>query len=294
MIFMDIETLSDVNLKSVGTYAYAAHPSTRLMCACLKVGRTYHIWTPVPCNKVVWPLRFKEQPLVHHEGPEFPLEVTESDTFVAHNADGFDRIVWEALGLPRPGLWVDTLPMARIAGYPGSLDRLGERFIGFGKSKAASRILSKTFKSAALPKPGDMAVIAQYNVADVLILEEIYSRVHRYSRPWYDAHVALNERGVGFDVPMARKILGIAEQHAIRSAAEIEALSGLKREDLTKRDKILAWVQKQGVGLDNLKRETVDLLLDDPEAFLLESEDDENDASSGCGSGSADAASECG
>lgn len=268
MIFMDLETYSLANLKMVGGRAYANDPTTRIMCACFLVDGVYKLWVPHEHVGIYWPKKVgAPQPLEIHR--EFP-DISTDRPWVAHNADEFDALVWARSGLPQPCEWVDTLPKARLAGLPGSLDALSERFLGIGKDPVAVRILKKVCVSDTPPAPGHLSLIASYNIADVIALERIYQHVERFNDPAYPAHRACNARGIAFDRRLAGDLLRLSAENVDRAAAKIESLTGgkIKRADLTKRNKILAWCESEGLVLNSLRRDIVQQLIDDPEAIL--------------------------
>ena len=267
-VLMDIETRSLANLKLVGGRVYADDPSTSILCACFLVEGVYHVWTPVPCGRVAWPMGIPEAEYrVHKQMPDVPL-----DCWVAHNADEFDKRVWQRLGPVQPREWIDSLPKCRLAGLPGALDSLSERFLGVGKNKQATKFVKEAQETETIPPPGKMAVIASYCIADVAALEQVWKRVKDYDEPAYAAHRACNDRGIRFDRALAGLVLSLSAENVARAKATIEALTGgrLKGDDLTRRKKVLAWCESQGVRLGSLRRELVEQLLDDPDAFLME------------------------
>jgi hypothetical protein len=112
-------------------------------------------------------------------------------------------------------------------------------------------------------------VIAPYNIADVIALRAIYEKVRNYDDSVYPVHCAINRRGVRFDRGLASEIIRISNEHTERAGHEVERLTGgyITPADLRRRDYVLKWVKRQGVNLLNLRRDSVQLLLDDPEAF---------------------------
>lgn len=165
--------------------------------------------------------------------------------FAAHNMMGFDRFALHRLGWSSPARdamipLIDTSELARAAGLPGALDALGTRWLGLPKDKIASKF-TKGLSSArrptgkrgtpriepakwnALPRdrqreigdlpeltPAVMARVNGYCVSDVEILahgwetldtwQDIEPEVSRVDR-------IINDRGVAFDVQLARRLL---------------------------------------------------------------------------------------
>jgi DNA polymerase bacteriophage-type len=112
VLFRDYETRSTVNLKLVGAHKYAAHPSTRVLCAAYAIDEgPVLIWTPgdpVP--------------------PEFTAAATDPDWTVSAFNDAFERVIEEhilALRYGFPVIPVDrhrcTMAAARALALPGSL-----------------------------------------------------------------------------------------------------------------------------------------------------------------------------
>lgn len=258
MIFMDLETYSKADLSRVGGRNYAKDPTTEILCACWSVDGVYHLWVPHPCGKI----NAKVPYVLHTTRPNIPLD----RPWVAHNGDEFDSLVWRAAGLPEPVKWVDTLPLARLAGYPGKLDELSQKFLGVGKDKVATRFLQNTSRNYEI-KSGELAVIAAYNIDDVRALEVIYEAVKDYSDPGYETHRKINERGILFDRALAKDVLRLSAENNARAAARIESLTGgfLKQADLTKRNKVLAWCKSQGLVLESIAKDVIEALLDNQE-----------------------------
>jgi hypothetical protein len=269
MIFMDLETQSVADLTKVGGRAYAADPTTRILCACWYVDGIYRLWVPYEHTKIHFPLGIPEAPLEVTSGPDMP-DIPTDVPWVAHNADEFDSLVWGRSGLLQPVRWIDSLPKARLAGLPGSLDALSEKFLGLGKNKIATNLVKAAQGHIDLPKPGHLSIIATYNVADVAALKEVWPHVQHYEDKDYPAHRACNSRGVRFDRGLAGTILRLSAENVSRAAAEIEAITGgaIRSGDLTKRQKIIAWCEAQGLRLTSLRRDVVQQLIDDPEEFL--------------------------
>ena len=112
-LHLDVETRSAVNLKRVGPWVYAQHPSTDLWCACWAIGdgaiQTWRPGDPPPTE------------LVEHVAAGHPL--------VAHNAMSFERVIWRHVlatryGWPEPTLdqWHCTGALAAAMALPRSLD----------------------------------------------------------------------------------------------------------------------------------------------------------------------------
>src|SRR5262249_6560364 len=137
---------SRADLEAVGGRRYAKDSSTELLTVVALLPGRAVIWTPLLTTPLpaagLWPQGYEacgvpERPVESFAGPVLPAPVVTAlaagHPLCAHNALGFDALVWRARGLPEPASWLDTLPEARAAGLPGELDEIGKRLVGLGK-----------------------------------------------------------------------------------------------------------------------------------------------------------------
>ena len=231
-VLLDFESRSRANLKLVGGRNYWQHPSTEPLCVAWHDTETGHsgFWLPGDA----WP----------HSGR----------VLAAHNMTKFDRFACIAQGWigPYDHSWIDTSELARTAGLPGALDALGTRWLGLPKDKAASKftrslssvrrpskgagkITAKAWREltamqkrelGALPEITDavMGRVLPYCLGDVEIM------VHGWPRlaSWLDleprivaADRAINDRGVQFDVDLARALLDCEAIQAERTCKDV-------------------------------------------------------------------------
>ncbi len=208
------------------------------------------------------------------------------DTFVAHNAAGFDAYaLWRFTGLSPS--WYDTLPCARAAGLPGSLDELGARLTGKGKDAAGQKIMklltrakwSAMTESYEYPVGTSAAwdLLLRYNVRDVALLERVYEETCDYGEPdVLRVDFAVNSRGVCVDTSLADK-LSAAWSHAEREACEeIERITQgvIKPQWVRSLEAMRAWAADMGVTLDSLDRATVQRLVESPEDVAEDADSD--------------------
>ncbi len=280
-VFMDIETRSHLDLRKVGGRRYAAHPSTEITVACFVhegegiIWVPHHVpthpsWVPTTPDRIRWHLR---------SGPELPDEILglRHLPWVAHNAHGFDRHVWEAR-YPGPREWIDSLPLARRYALPGSLDGIGESLYGQGKHAGRRTMLAlavphkKTGRLLPLTK-SNVPPLAQYCAVDVLILVRAW-RDHiatRVAPGWeerlLDLDRRINDRGVSIDISLAEAVIGVEEGLRKRRGEEIEALTlgALTRATLRSVPKFRAWLKEQGLDLPDARRDTLLAVLEDPD-----------------------------
>lgn len=150
MIWLDFETRSLSPIKVVGGRNYVDDPTTSVLTLCATDGVRDYVWSPFPGP--LGPLG-NARPLVVEHGP-YPSAIvaaSEGHELVAHNAEGFDRPLWEALGLPER-VWIDSIPLARRAQLPGKLQDLAERVLGVGKDKKGQDVTLSLSKPVELSR----------------------------------------------------------------------------------------------------------------------------------------------
>jgi hypothetical protein len=231
-------------------------------------------WAPLLDNPLpveqIWPDGFGQPlPVRSFAGPDFPTPLAQAvesgRPFCAHNANDFDARIWRAKGLPAPSAWIDTLPDARAAGFPGKLDEISGRLLGRGKDKRGAALVKKLChpdqEGRFLPlTTRRIATIMHYNIADVLLLAGVFGSIKGSSEPDVVAiDGVINERGVYFDADLARSLIALEKHAAVAAAAEVEKLTGgaLTSGDLRRNAKLSKWLAAKGVQLPDLQRTTI-------------------------------------
>ncbi len=121
-VYVDFETRSRADLETLGGRLYAEHPSTEVLCAvtCLSHG-----------GRDEW----------RELHGRFTANVPAVFDAVAHNGINFDRHVWRRLGWPEPRKWIDTMELARVAGFPeASLEWLGANLLHAAKDLEGNKL----------------------------------------------------------------------------------------------------------------------------------------------------------
>jgi DNA polymerase len=236
------------------------------------------VWTPLLSTPLppdlLWPEGYEacgvsRRPVRTYAGAAFPRPLLNSinngRALCAHNAFGFDALIWHAKGFPAPPAWLDTLPDARAAGLPGELDEIGKRLVGKGKHDGAALVKQVCRPNAKGQFPAftpDKATrLAQYNVADVLLLAKLYAESSGSGEPGAVALDRLiNERGIAFDADLARALIRLDEQSAAEAGQAVEkATSGkISAKDLCRGKFLLEWLRSEGVDIPNLQRPTIE------------------------------------
>ncbi|MHB1424872.1 MAG: DNA polymerase [Gemmataceae bacterium] len=285
VVFFDVETQSAANLREVGGRVYAADPTTRPLVTAFMIDARLLVWVP----RYLWlegpvpPLAIPPMtptgygvvpPITLHVSDETPATVSkaikDNKVFVAHNLADFDFHVASRFWSPVPQRWYDTMPASRAAGFPGSLDDLGQAILGIGKDPAGRALVKKLCKYP-YPRiqPALLLPLIRYAIADVLILRAVYQRVAgKGEADLIQHHYRLNARGVRFDVDLANRLIAMerAETEAIN--AQVRQLSGLELENTRSPQKVRKWLETKGIILPSLARKLLEQFLADPEADI--------------------------
>jgi DNA polymerase len=299
-VFIDLETRSACDLKAEGGWRYSAHPTTRLLTVAWRVDGQDHVWLP---GLTDLPDEYRELHLsgvnVHLRQDGIPTALTDvlDRDWVAHNAWGFDRQVWERLTGTRPRSWIDTQPLAMALGLPAGLQMIAMRLWGEGKYAEGSRELKNASKCLSVEDAdpenvpfGRQVLVARYNVQDVRLLADLWAVIQeRLVQPVTERQVMLasdacNSRGVLVDRPLLlalQTFMAEARERSVQRIAELTEGALPDRKALRSRVRVLAWLTQMGVSLgSSLRKEIIAQFIADNEEEAEErgSEADSQDA----------------
>lgn len=222
-LFLDTETFSGVDLKKVGAYAYAEHPTTEIMICTYAIdeGRV-QTWD---CT----------------ESPTMPRELRKALRHVSRKkakivmANGllFDRLVIrEKWGIDLPVSQIeDTMIMAFRHALPGSLD-MQCQVLGVdaehAKDKAGKALIKrfckptpKTYKIRRYTRethPEEWAKFLRYAALDIIAMREVYWRIPDWGNTPKEDEILLidqliNDRGFYVDVDLANAAIKAVQAH---------------------------------------------------------------------------------
>jgi DNA polymerase len=267
VVDLDIETYSEADLTKVGVYSYADDPSTEVLILCYAIDdgpvRRWTCGQPMPAA-----LRAAA------EDPEF--------LWYAHNAE-FERVViagtlvkrhgWPAVPLRR---WRCTAVMAAAAGLPRGLAAAAEVNGQPQQKNPEGKKLMRMFsfprkptkkdpRTRILPseEPEAFKRYVVYCVDDVEAARQL-----RKSLPplrdadWTSYHMTMHMNGIGMplDVPLLHAAKAVAVELEARIAARSAEITGGLRP--TQRDKLIAWLEENGAVTEDIKKDSVDRLLE--------------------------------
>lgn len=265
LAFVDFETASNANLREVGSHRYVRDPSTRLLSAVFQGDFGRVIWVPKPPHGLAIP-----DLVVGDLVPDVVARLAGTHTWVAHNAEGFDAMLWEALYPDITPQWADSMHRCRVAGLPAGIDAAC-RALGLpGKDAEGSKIMKlMTTRPGAVGTVPLWEKLIKYNVQDVAMLSEIWAATPAARADELALHSRINEKGVYVDKAFAMKLHEIWCQVKCVARDEIATATGgkLTRAKASSGPAVHAWLKSVGVEVKTLRKDYLQSLLANPEGF---------------------------
>ena len=250
---IDLESRSTLDIKRVGGYRYAAHPSTEIIALSVAIG-----------DGPVKVIRKDDVPPFARN-----LKLRENLLLVAHGVQ-FEYAMWHfimhrRLGAPSlidPKFWTCTLARAAMCGFPQSLDALGQ-VLGLPIKKdldgrAAMLKLCKPTGRDWLGEPvynEDPSLYERmyaYNGLDVeatRLADKVLPDILPVDRAIFDLDLVINMRGMRADTAMARSASRMAEQLETKLNAELTKLTGGAVSAVSRLGEMKRYVASLGVTL---------------------------------------------
>lgn len=284
LLYLDLETWSDVPIKA-GTYCYAEGAEILLLAYAISDGPVH-----------VWQCQYEKPPEDLFE------ELYGSMPLVAHNAF-FDRTLLmhagdkgEELkreeGSPLLGGLIDLSPyrwrcvMAQALAHslPGSLGKLGE-VLGLPEDQQKMKDSKALIHLFTKPRPKNMklrratrethpeewARFVEYARQDVATMREIHKRLPKWNYEGNELALwhldqRINDRGIYVDRDLVESAIRSSDREQERLAARTQELTDGEVAAATQRDALLKHVlAAHGVALPDMKADTLERRLDDPE-----------------------------
>lgn len=221
-LHLDFETFSEADIKKVGAWAYANHPSTEVLCcAYAEDGHEPCLWLP------------------GDPAPFFVQGPFEYQHF-AHNSF-FEFCIWKYVlagewGEPPPfGYWTDTAAEAAALALPRSLAEAGKA-VGLPADKQKDQRgkylierLCKPYRGKRLRDPELLLELYEYCKQDVVAEREVSKRLIRLSadeRRVWELDQAVNLRGIPIDREAVRNAIAIVDQRERDNATRVQTITG--------------------------------------------------------------------
>jgi DNA polymerase len=270
ILFLDFETRSQIDLKKVGSYVYATHPSTEV----LATGFAFND-SPVTVN------RFREPPparVVDH--------VRSGGKVVAHNAF-FELLIWNFCWsryfTELPPLKISqtdcTMVMSYTLGLPGKLEQAAPAAgITEEKDMKGHRVMLQLSQPKEIYPDGTIEFYSpethpekfdrlySYCAKDVEVEKLLYPRLlplSRSEREIWEIDYHINLRGVRVDLSSAHEALFVVDHESERFDADMKRITGGAVATVNANAQLKSWLLSQGVPVDGVaKAEVIDALND--------------------------------
>lgn len=272
LIHLDFETYSELDLKRVGAFKYAEHSSTEVLVMCYAFNNgPVRIWTP-------YLNRFSSPP------QELFDRLENGEPIGAHNAQ-FEYVIWNSVLrrkhlkrapkiLPKQ-IVSCTAARSAMCSLPRSLERsCAAMNTPVQKDKEGAKLLKlfafprkptkKDTRTRITPRdePQKFHRLIKYCGTDVRserALHDVLPPLPQFEREAFLHDLQMNRRGIPLDLKMIRKASGIVAELERRAVERVNNITG--GINPTQRDKMLAWLNSNGLNLENLQANTIKALL---------------------------------
>ena len=237
-LFLDFETFSEADLKKVGSYAYAEHPTTEvLICTYAFDDEPVQVWDCTDGSDMPGDL---------HRALRRLVKPNSRTKMVWHNGSMFDRLIMKhCWGFDIPvSNTIDTMIWAFRHALPGSLDALCE-VLGVSadnaKDKRGKALIQRFSKPTpknykirrytAETHPDEWALFIKYAVSDITAMREVFHKLPRWGNSEFEDRVLeldqlINDRGFKVDVALAEAAIEAVEKHKAQLQEEAQRKYG--------------------------------------------------------------------
>lgn len=236
LLYLDTETFSEADLKKVGSYAYAEHPTTEvIICTYAVDDGPVEVWDCT--SEPVMPISLR---VALRNVMRGRMKI------VGHNFLMFDRLIMKhCWGFDIPvNNTIDTMIWAFRHALPGSLDALCE-VLGVSadnaKDKRGKALIQRFSKPTpknykirrytAETHPDEWAMFIKYAMSDITAMREVFHKLPRWGNSEFEDRVLeldqlINDRGFKVDVALAEAAIEAVEKHKAQLQATAAAKYG--------------------------------------------------------------------
>lgn len=258
----DFETASAVELKKVGAWAYAEHPTTEVLCLSFEADGRIVTWHPIA------------RPWKGPHTSDLMRLIEDHDVIFVSHGD-FERAIWHCIMVPLYGFpplpperWTDTMAVCAMKQLPLKLEEaLVVLHSPFEKDAEGSKLtisLSKVNKKSGMldRSPATLRRVYQYCESDVAGERWLLNRVGGFQpgeREVWLLDQKINQRGVGIDLDYVRACQKVVDGAMVPLDKEFSELTGGLR--ITQRDRIMEWLRARTDAVPDLKKATIEGLI---------------------------------
>lgn len=269
-LHLDIESFSEADLRKVGVYKYAEHPSTRILTCSYRFGDEGPVSRWVP-----------------DEGEDMPFDLMDALNdpavlLVAWNA-AFERTMFRiVLGIDVPvRRWRCAMIQSWAVGLPGTLEKAGEA-IGLPQDKQKLKIgrgLINTFCKPKKPSKRDASTrwthenapekweqLKLYCDFDVVAEGAIWHKLRKFrlsefEQELYAIDQEINDFGIAADVDLANAAIAMGKAHRDALVLQVQRLTGVDNPNSTAQLK--DWINARLATASAEERAAADEFLDE-------------------------------
>ncbi len=281
-LHIDFETRSELDIKKVGAYKYAKHPSTEILC----MAYAYNNDGPVQI------VRHSCQ--VTADFQKYMGEVATGRTILTAFNAYFERCIFkfvviktsmlERLWMPemaKPKYWQCTMAKSSVCGLTGNLDTVCQ-LLGMKehKDQAGRKIMMKMTKPRKPRKaeladlepgqilwhetPEDFEALYNYCRTDVEVERGIDRRLPKISdseQHLWQIDQRINDTGIAVDMPRVNKAIALMENAKRKADTKIKYMTEFRVGAITQVAKIKTELGRYGIYPDSLDANHIDELL---------------------------------
>lgn len=268
-VVADFETASRADLQKIGAWKYAADMTTFIT----------HLSIKLIIDKRPQPSRCMLEKALHAIDSELMELAKDPEViFIAHNG-GFEQAMWHfhmvPMGYPPlgPERWHDTMAVAAMKALPLGLDAVVMALeLPIKKDMEGHALMMKMCKPDkdggwSHHTPENLAREATYCNGDTDAQCGLYFATQGLGpseRHTWVLDQIINQRGIKIDTEFVDACIDVLDQVRVPMTARFRKLTGLNP---TQREKVLNWVNDQGVPLGNMQKATLSAILDADDEF---------------------------
>lgn len=270
-VVVDFETASRADLMKIGAWKYAADMTTFPLCLSLKL----------IIDKRPQPAFCLSEKMLHALDPRLMELAKDPDViFLAHNA-GFEQAMWHfhcvPMGYPPlpPEKWHDTMAVAAMKALPLGLDAVVMALeLPVKKDMEGHAHMLKMCKPDkddgwSHHTPENLERLYTYCNGDVDAQYGVYVSTQGLGpseRSTWILDQTINQRGIRIDTDFVDACIDVLDQVRVPMTARFRKITGLNP---TQREKVLNWVNDQGVPLGDMRKATLNAILDADDEFAI-------------------------
>ena len=256
-IYIDLETRSELDLKEVGLWNYARHPSTSILCMAFAYdANEVQLWLP------------------GMEIPDF-LKLPVSNRFIAHNAEFEAILLFHKMNARFMLKWDCTAVRCASAGLPRSLKEAGKALnLPIIKDMEGRKTMLKLSKPRKPTKKDpslwhndseDFKTLYSYCAKDVAVcraIDKVVPQLEDSERRYWSINNQINSLGVPLDMKSVESAIMHFEKYELEKTEELKKITDGTINSINELKRIKEFISiHSGIKVDGLDSAKVEELL---------------------------------